>query len=82
MENNIVTVRTYADYFAANLMLQVLQDSGIQATLLNENSGTMLPSMAVGGIKLQVLEADEEQAKEIITKLESEADEAQDTDAF
>lgn len=82
MDNQLVTVRTYADYFAANLMLQVLQDSGIQATLLNENSGTMLPSVAVGGIKLQVLEQDEAQAKTIITQLESEANEAQDSDAF
>lgn len=80
--DKLVTVRTYADYFAANLMLQVLQDAGIQARLLNENSGTMLPSVAVGGIKLQVLEGDRTQAKTIITQLESAADAEQDTDAF
>lgn len=80
--DKLVTVRTYADYFAANLMLQILQDAGIQARLLNENSGTMLPSMAVGGIKLQVLAGDEERARTMITQLESEADAAQGTDAF
>lgn len=80
--DKLVTVGTYSDYFSANTMLQVLQESGIQARLLNENSGTMLPSMAVGGIKLQVLQADEAGAREIITRLETEANEARDTDAF
>ncbi|MBL7706264.1 MAG: DUF2007 domain-containing protein [Taibaiella sp.] len=80
--DKLVTVGTYSDYFSANTMLQVLQESGIQARLLNENSGTMLPSMAVGGIKLQVLQSDEAKARELITRLEAEADEARDTDAF
>lgn len=80
--DKLITVGTYSDYFTANTMLQVLQESGIQARLLNENSGTMLPSMAVGGIKLQVLQADETAAREIITRLEAEANEARDTDAF
>ncbi|RYD99898.1 MAG: hypothetical protein EOP54_02160 [Sphingobacteriales bacterium] len=80
--DKLVTVGTYSDYFTANTMLQVLQESGMQARLLNENSGTMLPSMAVGGIKLQVLQADEVAARELITRLESEANEARDTDAF
>ena len=80
--DKLVTVGTYTDYFSANTMLQVLQESGIQARLLNENSGTMLPSMAVGGIKLQVLQSDEAQARELITSLEAEADEARETDAF
>lgn len=80
--DKLVTVGTYSDYFSANTMLQVLQESGIQARLLNENSGTMLPSMAVGGIKLQVLQSDEATAREIITRLEAEANEARDTDAF
>ena len=80
--DKLVTVGTYTDYFSANTMLQVLQESGIQARLLNENSGTMLPSMAVGGIKLQVLQSYEAQARELITSLEAEADEARETDAF
>ncbi|OJV54925.1 MAG: hypothetical protein BGO31_16430 [Bacteroidetes bacterium 43-16] len=80
--DKLITVGTYSDYFSANTMLQVLQESGIQARLLNENSGTMLPSMAVGGIKLQVLEGDEATAREIISRLESEADDAQQSDAF
>ncbi len=80
--DKLVTVGTYSDYFSANTMLQVLQESGIQARLLNENSGTMLPSMAVGGIKLQVLQSDEAKARELITRLEAEADEARETDAF
>ncbi len=80
--DQLITVGTYSDYFTANTMLQVLQESGIQARLLNENSGTMLPSMAVGGIKLQVLQSDEITAREIISRLEAEADEARNTDAF
>lgn len=80
--DRLITVGTYSDYFTANTMLQVLQESGIQARLLNENSGTMLPSMVVGGIKLQVLQGDETAAREIITRLEAEANEARDTDAF
>lgn len=80
--DKLVTVGTYSDYFSANTMLQVLQESGIQARLLNENSGTMLPSMAVGGIKLQVLQPDEAKARELITRLETESDEARETDAF
>ncbi len=80
--DKLITVGTYSDYFTANTMLQVLQESGIQARLLNENSGTMLPSMAVGGIKLEVLQSDEVTAREIITRLEAEANEARNTDAF
>ncbi len=78
----LVTVGTYSDYFSANTMLQVLQESGIHARLLNENSGTMLPSMAVGGIKLQVLQPDEARARELIKRLETEAGESRETDAF
>lgn len=80
--DKLITVGTYSDYFTANTMLQVLRESGIQARLLNENSGTMLPSMAVGGIKLEVLQSDEVTAREIITRLEAEADESRNTDAF
>lgn len=78
--DNLVTVGTYLDYFAANAMLQVLEDSGIKARLLNEHSGTILPSMAVGGIKIQVLAEEAEVARKII--LEIENDQTASDDAF
>ena len=70
--NRLITVRTYHDYFAANAMVDALKESGIQAILLNQESGTMLPSLAVGGIKLQVLIADEVRAEKIIQDLEAD----------
>jgi hypothetical protein len=75
---NLVTVGTYLDYFSANAMLQVLEDSGIKARLLNEHSGTILPSMAVGGIKLQVLAEEAAAAQKIILAIESEQSEPGD----
>lgn len=76
----LITVRTYNDYFAANSMLDVLKEEGIQAILLNQESGIMLPSLAVGGIKLQVRAEDEERAEKIIFGLEADLSNNEDAD--
>ncbi|HTO16676.1 MAG TPA: DUF2007 domain-containing protein [Edaphocola sp.] len=69
------TLEVFFDYFLANIRKQVLLENGINCTLLNEYSGTMLPALAVGGIKLLVLKEDEEKARALLEKLDAEADE-------
>ncbi|HRP89588.1 MAG TPA: DUF2007 domain-containing protein [Edaphocola sp.] len=68
------TLEVYYDYFIANIRKQVLLENGIECTLLNEYSGTMLPALAIGGIKLLVLEEDEEKARALLAQLDAEAD--------
>ncbi|RQO29761.1 hypothetical protein DBR32_14340 [Taibaiella sp. KBW10] len=80
--DKIVTIRTFNDYFSAHVMQQILLESGIECMLLNDNSGTVLPSLTVGGIRLQVLQADEQRAQNILNQIETEADEEQDTPAY
>lgn len=68
------TLEVFFDYFLANIRKQVLLENGINCTLLNEYSSTMLPALAVGGIKLLVLKEDEEKARTLLAKLDAEAD--------
>ena len=52
----LVTVRTFSNYFSANLLLSKLRDGGIECYLKDEYTVTMDPILtyAVGGIKLVV----------------------------
>jgi hypothetical protein len=57
----LVTVRTFNNYFSANIMLSKLKDGGIRCYLKDEFTVTVDPilSNAVGGIKLVVNKDDE-----------------------
>lgn len=52
----LVTVRTFNNYFSANILLSKLRDGGIECYLKDEFTVTMDPflSNAIGGIKLVV----------------------------
>lgn len=62
----LIVVRTFNNYFSANILLTKLKDAGIQCYLKDEYTVTMDPLLtnAVGGIKLVVNKAD---ADEVIT---------------
>lgn len=71
---NLVTIRTFQNYFSAHIMLTRLRVEGIDCFLKDEFTVTVDPilSNAVGGIKLVVKK---EQLEEV-NKLLSEFDEA------
>ncbi len=62
----LVVVRTFNNYFSANILLTKLRDAGIQCYLKDEHTVTMDPLLtnAVGGIKLVINKEDED---EVIT---------------
>ena len=64
----LVTVRTFSNYFSANILLSKLRDGGIQCYLKDEYTVTMDPLLtnAVGGIKLVVNKDDVREVLEIL----------------
>lgn len=70
----LVTVRTFSNYFSANILLSKLRDGGIQCFLKDEFTVTVDPvlSNAVGGIKLVVNKKDAAEVFELLKKLDEE----------
>jgi len=70
----LVTVRTFTNYFSANILLSKLRDGGIQCYLKDEFTVTMDPILtnAVGGIKLIVNNDDLPEVLEIIKHFDDE----------
>ncbi len=70
----MVTVRTFDNYFSANIILSRLQQAGMQAYLLDENSVTIYPVLAnsIGGIKLNVDILDADRALELLKQFDEE----------
>jgi len=66
MSEKLVTVARYSDYLEADLARQMLEDEGIRAFVLSENTGVAWPVPAAGGIELQAPESRAEEAKEIL----------------
>lgn len=64
----VITVRTFDNYFYANLILTRLQHDGIECYLKDEHTVTIDPLLtnAVGGIKLVVKEADVDAANQLL----------------
>lgn len=67
-----ITVRTYDNYIAANLMLQRLEEEHIRAYLQDEYTVTIDPILtnAIGGIKLMIYEDQVSRALELIAGFE------------
>ena len=65
-------LRSFDNYFSANLLLQRMQNEGIHAYLKDENTVTIDPilSNAIGGIKLMVSEKDFSKAQTILQELD------------
>lgn len=61
------TIRTFVNAVQAEMVRQVLENEGVRACVIDENMGSML-SVAVGGVKLVVDDADAENAEKILTK--------------
>ncbi|MCW3089233.1 MAG: hypothetical protein JWP81_302 [Ferruginibacter sp.] len=71
---NLVTVRTFDNYFSANIMLTKLHAAGIECYLKDEYTVTIDPILtnAIGGIKLVVKNSDEASVKEILKQYDAE----------
>src|SRR6187402_2200089 len=70
----MVTVKTFDNYFTANIILTRLKQEGIQGYLLDENSVTIYPALAnsLGGIKLNVDMEDAAVATELLRQFDEE----------
>lgn len=70
----IVSLKTFDNYFTANIWLTRLQDAGIRCFLLDENTVTIDPILtnAIGGIKLAVAREDAVAASEMLLRFEQE----------
>lgn len=71
---DLVVIRTFDNYFTANIMLTKLRDAGVQCYLKDEYTVTIDPllSNAIGGIKLIVRNDDIAYALQIISGFDSE----------
>ena len=71
---NLITIKTFDNYFSANIYLTKLRDGGIECYLKDEYTVTIDPilSNAIGGIKLVVKEKDKEEAEKLIKYFDEE----------
>ena len=69
-----VVLKTFDNYFSANIILTRLQDAGINCYLKDEYTVTIDPiiSNAIGGIKLTVDTADVEDAMQLLNRFHEE----------
>ena len=70
----LVTIRTFNNYFSANILLTKLRDAGIQCYLKDEYTVTMDPLLtnAVGGIKLVINKEDSREVFELLQQFDAE----------
>lgn len=71
---DLVTVKTFDNYFLANITLTKLHAEGIECYLKDEYTVTVDPiiSNAIGGIKLVVKVSDEETVRKILEKYDAD----------
>jgi hypothetical protein len=64
----LVTVKTFDNYFSANIILTRLESDGIECYLKDEHTVTIDPilSNAIGGIKLVVKKGDEAEVNKLL----------------
>lgn len=69
-----MVLKTFDNYFTANIILTRLQDAGIKCYLKDEFTVTIDPilSGAIGGIKLDVMEEDIALAEVLLQKFDKE----------
>ena len=70
----MVTVKTFDNYFSANIILSRLQQNGIECFLVDEHTVTIDPmlSNAIGGIKLSVRKENQEMVIQVLQAYEAE----------
>ena len=66
--DDLVTVATFPDVAQAELARERLELEGVQAFVLDEQTGGVMPFMvgSIGGIRVQVAPGDAEKAREIL----------------
>lgn len=66
---NLVTIKTFDNYFSAHLILSRLQHDGMECYLRDEHTVTIDPLLtnAIGGIKLVVRQEDEQEAMSLLS---------------
>jgi len=69
----LVTIRTFRELHEAMLAKGMLDSAGIQCVVVDDNTGRMLGSRAVGGIRMQVNRADANAALELLKQSTSES---------
>lgn len=71
----MIVIRSFDNYFSANIVLARLQDEGINCDLRDEYTVTIDPllSNAIGGIKLAVHASQIERAEELLRKYHAES---------
>jgi hypothetical protein len=71
---DLVTIRTFQNYFSAHILLTRLRSLGIECYLKDEFTVTVNPviSGAIGGIKLIVKKENEEEACSILQQFDEE----------
>ena len=64
----LVTVKSFDNYFTANIYLTRLQSDGVECWLKDENTVTIDPmlSNAIGGIKIIVKKEDEQKVIKLL----------------
>ncbi len=69
----LITIRTFDNYFSASIVLTRLRDSGIECFLKDEFTVTIDPllSNAIGGIKLVVKDADVKDALAMLEEIDA-----------
>ena len=74
MPEKLVTITTFHFPHEAHLVRTRLESEEIEAFVADEHTARIMPFFgpAIGWIKLQVRESDEERAKEILARLELE----------
>ena len=72
MEDKIITIAEYADSMKAEMAKQVLADFGIKSTLAGQLGADVLSGVLAFStpVKLQVLEKDADEAKQILEEQE------------
>lgn len=71
---DLITVRTFQNYFTAQITCTKLQSAGIACYLSDSSTATVAPflSTAIGGIKLVVRKEDEEEVNTLLDQIDEE----------
>jgi hypothetical protein len=67
MTERLVTIAQFSDYIEADLAKQLLEDFGIRAVVVGQNSGNVFSGVpAALDIRLQIPESQAQKAREIL----------------
>ncbi len=71
---DLITIRTFQNYFSAQILLTKLRSAGIECYLKDEFMVTVAPflSNGVGGIKLVVKRKDEQEVSVLLNQFDEE----------